>query len=157
MVPNCLNWSDKSRAAQRLPCTHLTHVNQLVYRYLPSHISRMGHVLEHLLTELAQLPALLHPYVTTLRSIFSSAKIVPRAFLFERKSAGDKGVKIQRLSPGLFHLSRKALRTMVMLQILFYITSISRGIEIINLSHFHFIENLDHDEHGLAMTSCKIQ
>ena len=44
-----------------------------------------------------------------------------------------------------------------MLQISFYITTISKGIEIIHFSHFHFIETLAHDEHYLAVTACKIQ
>lgn len=81
-----------------------------------------------------------------------------KSFSSERRKLEEKGFKIQHLCPRAFFLkSRKTLRTIVMLQISFYITTISRGIEIINLSYFHFIETLAYDEHCLAVTSCKIQ
>ena len=96
-------------------------------------------MLKHLLTKLAQLGAVLHPRIRTLGEIFSTAKILSSAFLSNGQTR-TQGLQDTVLVSEVFSQSRRALRTIVMLQISFYITSIPRGIEIIDLGHFLFSE-----------------
>lgn len=124
-----------------MPWTHFAHTYSICLQIFTGHISRLGHMLKHLLTKLVQLGAGLHPRVRTFREIFSTAKILPSAFLSNGQTR-TQGLQNTALVSEVFSRSRRALRTIVMLQISFYITSVSRGIEIIDLGYFLFSETL---------------
>lgn len=117
-------------------------------------ISIMGHVLKALLTELANPLAVLNPQVITLSAYFSLREPF---FFFLHGQIVEPMAPSGSNRPQGFCLKQKSSENDRITQSSFYITTISRGIEIINLSYFHFIETLAHDEHCVAVTSCKIQ